>query len=473
MKRKACLLGLLLLGAMGCVDLARPGQLATVSGSGGSGTGGGGPMTDGPMAPGTGGAPGPTTDAGPDPSPDAWSMTGGTGGPGDAPGAQPETEVPDTQAPDAQIPGTSDTGIPDATVPDVAPEAGRVNQAPTVLAGATSTAGPAGNTSKTLSVLGADDDGEAALTYTWAVTGIAPGVVGFSINGANAAKSVAATFDTAGTYNLEVIIRDAAGLSVTSSVQVQMVAAANDLTISPTVLSVSAGSMTQFTTKVFDQFGDPLANQIAATWQLSGDPCGTVSGTGLFTAAAGAASNCSLTATVGSASDQASIAVDSSIVVVAPVADSYVDESNDDKNFGTSTSLLVKSQNGATNTREVYLRFPVPSTSFSKVIFRLYGRSDSSTSKDSVMEVSDNKWAETGLTWKNRPSFGAARGQVAVTTTNKYREWDVTILIRNALGRGEDKVSFGLHMDTPTSNSPDSFNSREAPSNPPQLVFTP
>jgi hypothetical protein len=67
-------------------------------------------------------------------------------------------------------------------------------------------------------VLGADDNGEANLTYTWTATGPAP--VSFSTNGTNAAKTVVATFSTAGSYVFQVTVRDAAQLSVTSSVAV-------------------------------------------------------------------------------------------------------------------------------------------------------------------------------------------------------------------------------------------------------------
>ncbi|MBC8107555.1 MAG: PQQ-dependent sugar dehydrogenase, partial [Anaerolineae bacterium] len=78
------------------------------------------------------------------------------------------------------------------------------------------------NDSTSVSVLGADDGGEAALTYTWLVTGNPPGTVGFSTNGTNAAKNTVATFSANGTYNLFVLIRDIGGQLGISNVVVNV-----------------------------------------------------------------------------------------------------------------------------------------------------------------------------------------------------------------------------------------------------------
>lgn len=93
------------------------------------------------------------------------------------------------------------------------------NAAPTIAQAATASANPVVNSNTTnLSVLGADDGGEANLTYTWAVSG--PAAVTFSANGTNAAKNTTATFTKTGTYTFTVTIKDAGGLTTTSSVAV-------------------------------------------------------------------------------------------------------------------------------------------------------------------------------------------------------------------------------------------------------------
>lgn len=97
--------------------------------------------------------------------------------------------------------------------------------APTVATAATADPNPvkSGNTAN-LSVLGADDQGEANLTYTWTVTASPAGATAptFSVNGTNAAKDSIATFAQPGDYTFRVTITDAGGLSVTSSVDVSV-----------------------------------------------------------------------------------------------------------------------------------------------------------------------------------------------------------------------------------------------------------
>jgi hypothetical protein len=94
------------------------------------------------------------------------------------------------------------------------------NAAPMVVTAAAATPNPVTGTTAALSVLGSDDVGEAGLTYTWATTGTPPAPVTFSINGNNAAKNATATFAQAGSYTLQVTIRDAGNLAVISSVNV-------------------------------------------------------------------------------------------------------------------------------------------------------------------------------------------------------------------------------------------------------------
>jgi autotransporter-associated beta strand protein len=151
---------------------------------------------------------------------------------------------------------------------------------PTVATPAAATPSTITSVTTRLSVLGADDAGEADLTYTWAATG--PGSVSFIGNGRNASKTTTAIFTAAGTYTFTVTISDAGQRSVTSSVSVTVAA-------TPTTIAgegtMAAGSSQQLA--VLDQFGAgiPPANW---TWSAT---AGTVSATGLFTApAAGPAS---------------------------------------------------------------------------------------------------------------------------------------------------------------------------------------
>jgi hypothetical protein len=159
-----------------------------------------------------------------------------------------------------------------------------VNQPPTVARAAAATPNPVTATTTVLSVLGADDGGEASLTYTWQAT-VAPSGASpaFSINGTNAAKSTVATFNRAGGYSFRVTITDAGGLSVMSSVNVTVRQTFTTILITPSKVTLLDNAQQQFRAYAFDQFGQVLATQPGFTWSVASGP-GTVSKTGLYTA---------------------------------------------------------------------------------------------------------------------------------------------------------------------------------------------
>lgn len=159
------------------------------------------------------------------------------------------------------------------------------NAAPTVAVAAAASPATVTGTSTALSALGADDAGEANLTYTWAVTsspafGILPS---FSANGTNAAKNVTATFYQSGSYVFSVVITDQGGLSVSSSVNVTVNSTETSVTLSPSVAGVAGGATPTFYAYAYDQFGTFLSPQPKFTWsQLSG--IGSITSTGQYTA---------------------------------------------------------------------------------------------------------------------------------------------------------------------------------------------
>jgi hypothetical protein len=135
-----------------------------------------------------------------------------------------------------------------------------------------------------LSVLGADDGGEAKLTYTWTMTsGPAGATPAFSANGTNAAKAAKVTFNRAGAYQFLVTIRDAAGLSVTSAVGVTVRQTLARIAVTTTSTTIHTGGNRQFKASGFDQFNYALAIQPTFTWSLS-SAVGTISSTGYYRA---------------------------------------------------------------------------------------------------------------------------------------------------------------------------------------------
>ena len=164
---------------------------------------------------------------------------------------------------------------------------------PTIATPASATPSPVTGLTTTLAVLGAGASGEASLTYTWAA---ANGMgVTFSPNGTNAAKHATATFTAAGSYTFVVTVKNPAGLTATSSVDVRVNEQPSSVAVSPSAVTVQLQTTQQFTATVMDQFGVPLSAQPAVTWSAVGG--GTVNGAGLFTAGSTAGGPFSVKAT--------------------------------------------------------------------------------------------------------------------------------------------------------------------------------
>lgn len=151
------------------------------------------------------------------------------------------------------------------------------NFAPTLASGAAATPVTNQNTTN-LSALGNDDQGEANLTYTWTATTIPSGAATptYTVNGANAAKNTTATFYKSGFYTFKVTITDAGGLSVTSSVSVNVT-----LAVPPTVAIAAAadpnpvvsGAMAALSVLGADDQGEA---KLAYTWAATATPIGSL-----------------------------------------------------------------------------------------------------------------------------------------------------------------------------------------------------
>lgn len=191
-------------------------------------------------------------------------------------------------------------------------DGGGSNSSPSIVNAAAATPNPVTGTTAALSVLGADDGGEANLTYTWATTGTPPAAVTFSANGTNAAKATTATFTKAGSYTLQVTVKDQPGLFATSAVAVTVNPTLTSIVVAPASTTVSPSKTQQFTATARDQFTTSLAVQPTFTWTVSGG--GTISSGGLFTAGTTAGGPYTVTAKSDTVSGTASVSVGSVVV---------------------------------------------------------------------------------------------------------------------------------------------------------------
>jgi hypothetical protein len=136
------------------------------------------------------------------------------------------------------------------------------NQPPAVTTPATASAASVTGTTVNLSVLGADDGGEANLTYSWSVASGPTGVT-FSPNGSNAAQNSTATFTQSGSYTFTARITDQGGLSAASTTAIVTVEPTpTALVLTPAAAVVVVAARQQFTATATDQFGKAISNPV-------------------------------------------------------------------------------------------------------------------------------------------------------------------------------------------------------------------
>jgi hypothetical protein len=332
-------------------------------------------------------------------------------------------------------------------------------------------------TSTPVSVLGADDGGESLLTYTWSSQG-GPAPVSFTPNGTNAAKNSDATFAAAGNYQLLVTIRDGSGQTVVSSIGVYVTPRMTSARIEPANAVLAAGGSQQLVARGYDQFGGLIGSSdegLGTSWYPSSG--GTINDSGVLRSdsVAGGPHTIRIFVDGGIEAHTTFTLVNTRTAVgIAPVADAYVrDGSYANSNFGTAATLVAKSTTAVGNNRVSYLRFPLTGATSSLVGARLrvYGsRSAATALTDTAYAVTNEAWSESTVNWNNRPSLDARQGaSVTVTPTARYHEWDVSDFVRARKAAGAAMATVAVAMDQTTNDAPDTFNSREASGNRPEL----
>ncbi len=206
-----------------------------------------------------------------------------------------------------------------------------IDTPPTVATPAAATPDPVTGATTDLSVLGADNSGEATLTYTWTATTLPSGAAQptFSVNGTNAAQDTTATFSEAGAYVLRATIEDPNGGTVTSSVSVTVDQTATSLAVSPAAVVLASGETEQFIATLLDQFGAAMTTQPTFTWSAT---TGSIDSTGLFTSAGASGT---VTAVSGSFSATAQVILGEPPTVATPAA------ASPNPVTGTTTNLSV------------------------------------------------------------------------------------------------------------------------------------
>jgi O-glycosyl hydrolase len=158
------------------------------------------------------------------------------------------------------------------------------------------------------------------------------------------------------------------------------------------------------------------------------------------------------------------------------IADAYVrDGASANLNFGAATTLIAKKSANLGNTRQVFVRFDIASTSIAAgqaVKLRLYGKLADTQDNNlpvAIYPVENPRWTETDITWNTQPQAGSVLDTETVTGTSaRWYEWDVTDYVIDEKTNGRTFVGFTLRS-TNRSDTQIVFNSQEGATNDPVL----
>jgi hypothetical protein len=129
-------------------------------------------------------------------------------------------------------------------------------------------------------------------------------------------------------------------------------------------------------------------------------------------------------------------------LIIHPIADSYVDFTDVDDNFGASSILMVwemlygSSMNFGDRT---YLKFDIPPfplcVDINNAYLELYSIINLSiTSSIGVHCCSDDSWSEVGITWNNAPVFDSNPEDICYNIAFEgWYSWNVTHAVHMAL----------------------------------------
>jgi len=161
---------------------------------------------------------------------------------------------------------------------------------------------------------------------------------------------------------------------------------------------------------------------------------------------------------------------------LVPLADAYVRNGNYSAiNYGSDTSLVVKSSTSSGYTRPAYLKYSLNNISgITSAKLRIFGGNADNTSNVNISSygVDSDTWTESRITKNNAPAAStAALSSAAVNNQKKYYEFDVTSYIKTQIAG--DKIASFLIKDPSNQNISIVFNSKENTQNPPQLIITP
>jgi hypothetical protein len=134
------------------------------------------------------------------------------------------------------------------------------------------------------------------------------------------------------------------------------------------------------------------------------------------------------------------------------IADSYVNASSPDTNYGNDQDLIVNASSTDLSQNFIYVKFDLSTipqnayivsaslqlrlSGFSNLYYGIMGPGD----RINAYYCPDNSWTETGITYNNKPTFNSASTDYwspGIFISYGYKSWDITEDVKTALPIGE------------------------------------
>ena len=183
---------------------------------------------------------------------------------------------------------------------------------------------------------------------------------------------------------------------------------------------------------------------------------------------------------VGSSGDIASVGISVQVCTspgnqtINSDADSYVKQDAATSNFGTATAMDVKADSSGTKVRRSLVHFTLPSIpqycSVTAAHLRLFA-STGATGRTLAAYQAAASWTEAGVTWNNQPATTGTAATAASVATGSTVDWTVTSLVQTFYS-GTNTGFIVKDANEASGTTTQSFSTREASTNKPQLVIT-
>jgi predicted phosphodiesterase len=173
----------------------------------------------------------------------------------------------------------------------------------------------------------------------------------------------------------------------------------------------------------------------------------------------------SITALASCSSDRSPIqGITSALITTGPLdADAYVRSKKPTTNFGTETTIRADSAD-AGSVLQGFVRFTIGNVgTIASATLRVFV-TDGSGGPITVQKVSNNSWGETTINWSNKPAAdGPVVATLGATASSSWVDIDIT-----SVAQPNSTISLAFLPGTSDSFT---FSSREAATNPPQVII--